>query len=77
MDDEFAEIVAGMEEEFEDGVPKNYAVLSNVDLMRQYNALKNDLLDRGVLLHPSEPEDIDKQAQYYGMRQELIKRGMA
>ncbi len=72
--DDFDEIVSGIEDT--DGEPESYRDLTDVQLMRAFFAVKRDLLGRGVLLHPSEEEDVDKQANYYGMIQEMNRRGL-
>ena len=74
--DEFEAIIADVGE-IPDPVPQqDYTTLSDIDLVRAFYLVKRDLLERRVLLHPSQEDDIDKRAQYDGMLQEMAKRGL-
>lgn len=71
VDDEFDAIVAGIE--IEDPGTRTFPE-SNLHLMREFYALKNDLNARGVLLFPQTEEDKDLQARYFGLTQEMRRR---
>lgn len=70
MDNEFDEIVAGMEGEFEDtAVAPDYTKLSDFELAKAFTAAK-----RTVVVHPETEEEIDHQAYYHGLRLESLRR---
>lgn len=74
--DIFEEIAAGLEIDFGAGEPIDYSHLNNIELMREFFRVKHDLADRGVLLHPSEDQDIDEQGHYFALLQEMTNRGL-
>lgn len=75
--DEFDEITAGLEDELRapSDVP-DYTELSDLELLNRWIDVKNDLLDRGVIIHQEDPADYDKHSMYYGMFWELQRRGL-
>lgn len=74
-DDDFDSIVEGLEI-IDDQKPRNYTDLNDATLLFYFHRVKKDLTDRNVLVNPITEEDIDKQARYYGMLQEMTKRGL-
>lgn len=73
-DEDFAIITQGIEIDIPEGF--EYKRLSGPALMMAMTKIRKDMMDRGVLLCPETGEDMDKQSVYFGLLNEMRRRGL-
>lgn len=76
--EEFEDIIAGVIDEIE--VPPtnhwDYTLMSSPQLMRSLILIRTDLMHRGVMMQPVTEDDMDKQSVYFGLMNEMRRRGI-